>query len=414
MTNQVLPYDPGAEEAVIGCCLFHDEPVRWVVEWLNPSDFYLVKWQSAVMAITSLHNTGQKCDPITVASEASRLGAPVSAADLLSALGNAPAPSEVSRYGHIVRRHAVSRSAVTLTAAYQGKFRDPAEDPDRLLDELMADLRSIDSHVPTGTPEGYYTFEDLLAKPAEARSPWVLKGLLRKDWRGMFVGPEGSGKTLLLRQVAYNAASGQHVFTPGVQADPVRTLLVDLENPEDHLIDWVDRLAKNAERWRKATAGRGAIWHRPGGIDLRRRIWRGQFEEVLRDHKPDLVCLGPLYKSFRRKSSETEEEAAGEMQEILDDLRTRFGFALVMEHHAPKGQQGVRDLAPFGSSLWLRWGEIRMSLVPPDRNFPVWEMSLKPFSGSRVDHGWPNRIDRNRDTKGIPWLGHWDNDDEPL
>jgi hypothetical protein len=84
------------------------------------------------------------------------------------------------------------------------------------------------------------------------------------------------------------------------------------------------------------------------------------------------------------------------MQEILDDLRTRYGFALVIEHHAPKAQGGARDLAPFGSSLWLRWGEIRMSLTPPDKSFPVRSLKLLPFSGSRVEHGWPDRIDRER------------------
>ena len=151
--------------------------------------------------------------------------------------------------------------------------------------------------------------------------------------------------------------------------------------------------------------GRGAVWHRPGGVDLRKRSDRRQFEEVLRQHRPELVCLGPLYKAFRRRAGETDEQAAAEMQEILDDLRTRYGFALVMEHHAPKAQGGVRDLAPFGSSLWLRWGEIRMSLTPPDKSFPVRSLELLPFSGSRVEHGWPDRIDRSGN--GLPWRGYW-------
>lgn len=189
----------------------------------------------------------------------------------------------------------------------------------------------------------------------------------------------------------------------------MRSLLVDLENPEDHLRDWVDRLASHGEAWQRKTQGRGAVWHRPGGVDLRKRTDRSQLEEVLRRHRPDLVALGPLYKAFRRKGGETDEQAAAEMQEILDDLRTRYSFALVIEHHAPKAQGGVRDLSPFGSSLWLRWGEIRMSLVPPDKSFPVWSLELKPFSGSRVEHGWPDRIDRNRSSSGLPWLGYWAN-----
>ena len=86
-------------------------------------------------------------------------------------------------------------------------------------------------------------------------------------------------------------------------------------------------------------------------------------------------------------------------------LVNTYARPLVIEHHAPKAQGGVRDLAPFGSSLWLRWGEIRMSLTPPDKSFPVRSLELLPFSGSRVEHGWPDRIDRSGN--GLPWRGYW-------
>ena len=401
-----IPYNEEAEAAVVGCCLFGTDAVRWVSEWLTPGDFYVPKWRNATLAILSLHGNGQKCDPVTVNAETKRLGAPVDGADLLDALGAAPSASSVERYGHIVRRHAVARALMVACTTAVHDVQQDGRDPDGIMDALMSELRSVDSHVPTGKPEGYLTFEELRNKPQDKRAPWTLQGLLRQDWRAIFVGPEGAGKTLLLRQVAVGAASGTDVLGRPGPIQPVRTLLVDLENPEDHLMDWVDRICQHGERFGKHTDGRGAVWHRPGGIDLRKRAWRSQFEQILRDHRPELVCMGPLYKAFRRKSSETEEEAAGELQEILDDLRTRHHFALVLEHHAPKGQQGVRDLSPFGSSLWLRWGEIRMSLQPPDRNFPVWQLELRPFSGSRVEHNWPDFLDRSKQG-GLPWVGRW-------
>lgn len=401
------PFDADAEAAVIGCCLYSPHAARWAHEWLRSGDFYQPRWQAAHAAICALHGEGQRADPVTVAARAKLLGyATLSPAELLAAQSDAPAVSSVEHYGHIIRRHAVARQAMGLCYEAVQHFGEPTHDPDELLDALLADLRSIDSHVPSGSPEGYLSFEELRAKPPEERSPWVLHGLLRRDWRALFVGPEGAGKTLLLRQLAVAAASGMDPFRGGSRP-AVRTLLVDLENPEDHLADWVDRLCRHGESLDHRTEGRGRVWHRPGGIDLRKRGDRGSFEDVLRDHRPELVCLGPLYKAFRRGSRETEEEAAGETQEVFDDLRTRYGFGLVLEHHAPKAQGGVRDLQPFGSSLWLRWGEIRMSLVPPDRKFPVWTMELRPFSGARVEHNWPQRIDRNT-SRGMPWLGRWE------
>lgn len=409
-----LPHDPDAEEAVVGVCLLSEDACRWVSEWLRPEDFMTPKWSAAVAAIQGLHRQGRRADAVVVAEAAAYPGLTV--VDLTTAYANAGSPGQVAQYGQIVRKHAVARVAMSLCRAALSSLSERKGDPDELVEALREDLRGIDSHVSGGYPAGFATFEDIRARPPEERAaPWVLQGLLRRDWRAVFVGPEGAGKTLLLRQIAVSAAMGMPPFGQlQMVAEPVRSLLVDLENPAGHVADWVDRLCRHGERLRRQTEGRGAVWHQPGGIDLRKRVWRSQFEDVLRLHRPDLVCLGPLYKAFRRKSTETEEEAAGEMQEILDDLRTRHGFALVMEHHAPKGSAfGSRELVPFGSSLWLRWGEIRMSLTPPDRDFPVWEMELRPYSGTREEHSWPNHIDRNRGS-GLPWLGRWDSSGEEI
>jgi hypothetical protein len=406
------PHDSDAESAVIGACLNNTAAIRWAAEWLTPGDFYSPQWAMAFSAMVALDKVGRKADVVTVDDQARLQGydKPLQAA-LLCAHADAPTvsgTSGVERYAPIVRRHSVARAGLAIALDAVDAFKDTAKDPDEVVDSLVADLKSIDAHIPTGTPDGFMTFEELLAKPESERSPWIITGLLRRDWRSMFVGPEGSGKTILLRQIAFCAAAGIHPFMGEAKPiKPVRTLLVDLENPEDHLHDWIDKLARQGENWERRTEGRGAVWHRPGGVDIRKRSDRRQFEEVLRQHRPELVSLGPLYKAFRRNHGETDEQAAAEMQEILDDLRTRYGFALVIEHHAPKAQGGVRDLAPFGSSLWLRWGEIRMSLTPPDKSFPVQSLKLLPFSGSRVEHGWPDRIDRERSGKGLPWRGYW-------
>jgi replicative DNA helicase len=416
------PCDPDAEAAVIGCCLAGPQAIKWASEWLGPTDFYVPKWANAFAAVLALYHSGRKADPLTVADQARQLGyGNLLQADLIGALADAPSIGQVDRYGSIVRRYSVARTGLGIVHDAAADFRNKAKDPDEVIDSLFADLRGIDAHIPSGRPPGYMTFEELRAKPVSASSPWVLgASLLRQDWRCMFVGPEGTGKTLLLRQIAVCGAAGFHPLKgKDVPIRQIRTLLVDLENPEDHLKDWIDRLSRHAEAWRRFTEGRGAIWHRPGGVDLRKRTDRSQFEEVLRLSKPELVCLGPLYKAFRRRSNETDEQAAGEMQEILDDLRTRYGFGLILEHHAPKEQGGERTMLPFGSSLWLRWGEIRMGLKARGRSAPGWDqwdhkwpihsLAFVPFSGSRIEgHGWPKRIDRNPDQHGLPWLGSWE------
>jgi len=212
MPSTPPPHDPDAEAAVVGSCLNNPAGTQWVADWLSPADFYIPKWAIAFAAIVALHRDGQKTDPVTVADRAQRLGyANPIQADLLSAHANAPVVSGtrgVERYGPIVRRHSVARTGLGIVRNAGDDFNDKSRDPDEVVDNLVADLRCIDAHIPTGTPDGFLSFEELRSKPDSARAPWVIPGLLRRDWRAMFVGPEGIGKTLVLREVAVCAAAG--------------------------------------------------------------------------------------------------------------------------------------------------------------------------------------------------------------
>ncbi|MBK9178745.1 MAG: site-specific DNA-methyltransferase [Acidimicrobiales bacterium] len=98
----------------------------------------------------------------------------------------------------------------------------------------------------------------------------------------------------------------------------------------------------------------------------------------------------------------------GEVQHVLDDLRTRYRFALLVEHHAPKRQAGVRELAPYGSSLWLRWPELGLKLIPTDDTNRV--MDVGRWRGDRRQSGWPARLERGTPW---PWVGVWPDGWEP-
>ena len=114
--------------------------------------------------------------------------------------------------------------------------------------------------------------------------------------------------------------------------------------------------------------------------------------------RPDVVCLGPLYKAYSRKPNETDEDATREVQETLDDLRTRYGFALLLEHHAPQDTGGHRVMRPYGSSLWLRWPEIGIGM---ERMYPQTEqrdVELKRWRGDRMTNDWPKAL-----LPGLQW-----------
>ena len=242
--------------------------------------------------------------------------------------------------------------------------------------------------------------DEFAAEGTHAQPPWVVPGLFRRGWRCVLIGPEGHGKSVIGRQCAYLAAKGCHPFSfEGF--GPVPTLVLDAENP-------ADAIAPTFIRMREALGGRWhpggcTILHRPDGCDLRSRAERIRFEARLRAAQPQLVVLGPAYKLYRRRGSETDEDAVADVQAVLDDLRTRHGFALMVEHHQPNEAPGTRRPGrPHGSALWRRWPEIGLRLEPDDRG----RVRLERFRGDRIVNAWPERLDRGL---MFPWEGYWSN-----
>ena len=272
-----------------------------------------------------------------------------------------------------------------------------------LVDRVNAEIAEIDSPALAQSP-GDVTVDEFLAEPEDAQAPPVIPGLLNQDDRAVIVGVEGSGKSEATRQMVICAAWGIHPFAfSAIPAVP--TLLVDLENPKALVRRRLGYLSSLCQRRAKGSRAHCHLWHRPGGIDLRKRADRIAFEDVLRRRRPALVALGPVYKAYSRRANETDELVAAEIQTILDDLRTRFSFALVLEHHAPQSNGGIRDLRPFGSSLWLRWPEFGLKLAPQDPSDDTnGNLVVGRWRGDRVQAKWPNELHRGRTW---PWEGWW-------
>lgn len=395
-----LPHDDEAEDSILGIALSNTSWIPYLLGALDGGDFYS-QWRGhAFEAIRDLHAAGSKVDTLSIRDNLRTKGLEYISlqSDLLSAVSQAPVSSHAADCARIVGRLAVARRAITVAHRTVGDLVAHA-DPFETIDSAITDLGQIDSPSLEREPDDA-TFSEIRARPAASRSPWVIDGLLRQDWRCVLVGREGDGKSVLLRQLAVSAAMGMHPFlgTP-LDQGPTNTLIVDLENPDDEIKRWIDKISVAVER--RGYEGDGRVWSRIGGIDLRNRASRGELEGVIRVRKPDLVVLGPLYKAYSRKSNEDEEQVAGEVQRVLDDLRTRYGFGLLLETHAPHGSGTSRELRPYGSSLWLRWPELGLNMTPADwKKRPDKIMTFERWRGDRVESAWPPQIHWGTD---LPW-----------
>ena len=220
--------------------------------------------------------------------------------------------------------------------------------------------------------------------------------MMTRESRTIVVAEEGAGKSMILRTIAMAASQGVHPFSHR-DIPPVRALVIDLENPTQAItqtgVPFMNMLRERVGE--DYDESRLKFFRRPGGIEIRKLSDLAEIQREIASHRPELVCIGPIYKMYRRGANETYEDSADGAMAVLDKLRTTYDFALVMEHHAAKGAKGERELTPMGSQRWMAWPETGISLYKDDVDKTM--LHVKRFRGDRLQGvDWPDRILRDR------------------
>lgn len=191
---------------------------------------------------------------------------------------------------------------------------------------------------------------------------WVIPGVLAPMERVIVVAGEGGGKSTWSRQIAVCVGQGRHPMNPRVRIPKQRVLMVDLENPPDLIASNTRHMVETVSRQAGGWDSEGVwVWPRPGGVNLRKQADVALLDRLMSHVRPDLVCLGPLYKASLN-GNDAGEQIAQEVSAALDKLRTKHRCALWLEHHAPMSQNGARELRPVSSGVWMRWPEFGLTL----------------------------------------------------
>ena len=237
-------------------------------------------------------------------------------------------------------------------------------------------------------------WQDFINEEQSKEPKWVIDGVLEAQERVIVVAAEGVGKTMLMRQVAILTGAGIHPFTfqPMQQR---RTLFVDLENPEHIIHKMSSQIFADVGKMGWVKDVEAHIWMEPSGLNLLNKADRQKLEEQIEKTRPELICMGPLYKSFVDPGGRTSESIVVEIAKYLDYIRTVYNCALWLEHHAPLGTtMSTRDLRPFGSAVWSRWPEFGISLSPVPTGEP-YVYDIRHFRGARDERAWPSLIKRS-------------------
>lgn len=401
----VVPYDPEAERGLIGALLTGYVSIGEALDLVRPTDFYGPGHAGVVAVLEDLYRDGRKWDDYSVRDECKRRSVPFTAADIISCM----AAGRLGTWRRIAEQLVelrARRDLLSVASELTTHATNPAVHPSEAVTAATARLADMTTTV-DDVPGELMSSDALCDAPIDP-ADWVVPDLLARGHRAVLVGFEGHGKSLALSQIGWCAAQGLHPFTHRA-CRPVNVLHIDLENPPDRIQAGYRPLRDLCRQQSKTfDAARHVTWHRNDGIDIRARRDRAQLDAICRRYRPDLVCLGPLRKAYRHGPAENDERAALSVQSVLDDLRVRFGFALLIEHHAPHsdGSTGGRRPRPMGSSTWLGWSEFGFGMAPIKGQ--EGRYYLERWRLDRVTAHWPDELHRGS-TCSSPWYweGKW-------
>lgn len=394
-----------AERYTLAAMMSSPQAVDEAAEIVQPSDFLRPLHQDIFLAIVCMASAREPVTPVTLRAWMERDRIKVDPLYLADIYG-LPVPGPMgAAHARIVwdcsvrRRMAETFSRITQQSA--SLAYDPAElvaEAQRLLDGLAA------GSVPDGNQA--LTTDQFLALDNNSTRP-VIPGLLWHEDRVVVVGSEGDGKTTLAHQVAYALGAGVHPFVPSEQIPPGRALIVDLENPRALLQPRLSELRTVAARQPGWSDRNVMVWARPGGVDLTRPAQSFRLAEVVRQHKPDLIVAGPVYKMFE-ETGDRDGHLHAALCRFFDQMRERYGCAVWLETHVPMAQAGAkRVMRPIGSGIWSRWPEFGISLMRSGRKDG--SLILDRFRGDRDEtRQWPESIMRNPAFKPRwPWIARY-------
>ncbi|AXQ65168.1 helicase [Gordonia phage Schmidt] len=420
-TDTTYPlFDEFAEQALLGTVMSSPGAVVDVFRSVAPDDWYRPKHQELAGVLGKMLKSGQGIDAVSVHGQvqAQGLGRSWDAADLFTLVQLASPAHVAAEHAKRIRALSGRRKLVQGCQRAIQRLQTPTffeEDGDvrqttnelRQFCEVAEQTTSVQEQ-PAPTPMG-----EFLAEPD--RHDWLVPGLLERMDRIVVTGAEGGGKSVLCTQMAACLAAGVHPFSGEVMGNGdhrVRVLIVDCENSpaqSRRRYRWVIRRVDTIRErngfdpvdWSDSMA----IDIRPAGIDLLSPRDVSWLEHAISSVSPDLLVLGPLYKLHHEDPS--SEPAARELAWVLDGLRERHGFALLTEAHAGKSKdiEGVRNMAPIGSSMWLRWPEFGFGLVR-SKNDPgrgrAELVDVVSWRGAREEREWPDELSHGGDLT-LPW-----------
>lgn len=409
-------YDLLAERSLLQVALGGDPLALQLCGELVPK-FWDQRNALLARVLSGMQAQGQHVDSVTAMGQilaqghVSKLPGPF----LHSVLSGPGDHSGVMWYAGRIREMAARRSLTECTTRFMQRMEfgwATGEDAavTSALTQFRTECDAIEQTIHGDEAGSVQSLAEFLDGPTE--EDWLVPGLLERNERMILTGGEGHGKSVLVSQMGACMAGSVHPFSGAVLGGGnhgIRVTVVDCENSAvqsrrrwRRIINQVDRARTDRGFDRVDWKQQVSIDIRPEGINLLSDRDVSLLEHIVSSTRPDLLVLGPLYKIFDEDPS--NERAVRRVAAVLDGLRARHRFALLMEAHPGKGEgaDGARRMAPIGSSLWLRWPEygfgLRRARAAKAKRPEL--VDVVSWRGTREERSWPHQL---RHSRMLPW-----------
>jgi replicative DNA helicase len=295
---------------------------------------------------------------------------------------------------HAVRDNANRQRVTAAVTRAQQRLTNPAQPVEEVIADLSGELEVMEANIDSGLD--VIGFEEMYATPDESR-PWVMPGMLRTNERLMITGPEGGGKSVLISQLCLGASMGLNTLSIGIDVhEPLRVLMLDVENDR---LQVKSNMRKVYPYLRELSGGvtPNIEWINVRDIDLSDPVERQKVIRLAKERMPQLMYMGSLYKLA--PEGEKSDAQFTMVSRTVDRIRAETGTSVLIEAHTGHGMQNDRNgtMRPYGSSMWLRWPEFGIAMLP-QKGKPV---KIGHWRGARSDdREWPGGLRRGT---VLPW-----------
>lgn len=186
-----------------------------------------------------------------------------------------------------------------------------------------------------------FTFEEIRNAPFNIS--WFIPGLLSRTGYGLFVGTPGVGKTQILMRLGIAISLGDQFLEWGTDPEvgAQRVMMFALEMNALGVKKFTNDMTDITDEQAHKIAENFFIYPQDREIHLDLPKSRHVFEQYLAEFKPGLVIIDSLSKAVA--GSLNKEEDVRRVNAYLDEVRRKFGCAIIAVHHSKKRQVGDRS-----------------------------------------------------------------------